>query len=340
MKITGFSFIRNAIKYDYPIKESLESLLPLVDEIVVAVGKSEDKTLELIQKIDKKKIRIIQTVWDDTKREGGRVLAEETQKAYEATGAAASAAEPGREVGANTMFAAPTEATHAADRSETRSRGQRGQDGQSADWVFYLQGDEVLHEADYPAIREAADKYCDDQRVDGLLFKYKHFYGSYDYLGASRRWYRREIRIVRPPHWRLNPAQKIYSYKDAQGFRKDDNRKLTVKEIDAHVYHYGWVKPPAAQMLKQQTFNKYWHDDQWMQKNIPAASEFDYSNVDSLIRFTGTHPAVMRDRIRKKNWQFDFDISRSRYTLKEKISGFIEKLTGYRPGEYKNYRKV
>lgn len=321
MKITGFSFIRNAVKYDYPIKESLESLLPLVDEIVVAVGKSEDKTLELIQKIDKKKIRILQTVWDDTKREGGRVLAEETQKAYEATGS--------------------------ADQGDRRSPGPRGQDRQSADqevrspdWVFYLQGDEVLHEADYPTIREAAEKYRDNQRIDGLLFKYKHFYGSYDYLGASRRWYRREIRMLRPPHWRLNPGQKIYSYKDAQGFRKDDNRKLTVKEIDAHVYHYGWVKPPAAQMLKQQTFHKYWHDDAWMQKNIPAAAEFDYSNVDSLIRFTGTHPAVMRDRIRKKNWQFDFDISRSRYTLKEQISGFIEKLTGYRPGEYKNYRKV
>ena len=49
---------------------------------------------------------------------------------------------------------------------------------------------------------------------------------------------------------------------------------------------------------------------------------------------------ALQERIARKNWQFDFDISRSRYTLKEKISGFIEKLTGYRPGEYKNYRKV
>ena len=297
VKITGFSFIRNAIKYDYPIRESLLSLLPLVDEIVVAVGKSDDKTLELVQRIDKKKIRILKTVWDDTKREGGRVLAEETQKAYEAIGG-------------------PT------------------------DWAFYIQGDEVIHEADYATIRAAAEKYGNDVRVDGLLFKYRHFYGSYDYLGASRRWYRREIRIVRPPRFALNPTQKIYSYKDAQGFRKDENHKLRVKEIDAYIYHYGWVKPPAAQMQKQQTFNKYWHDDDWMKKNIPSAAEFDYSNIDSLARFTGTHPGVMSDRISKKNWQFDFDLSRSRYTLREKISGFVEKLTGYRPGEYKNYIKI
>ncbi|MBX3721531.1 MAG: glycosyltransferase family 2 protein [Turneriella sp.] len=313
MKITGFSFIRNAIKYDYPIEESLRSLLPVTDEIIVAVGKSDDKTLELIQKIDKKKIRILKTVWDDTKREGGRVLAEETQKAYEAIGST----EPGKKKSRkNATVETPPH------------------------WAFYLQGDEVLHEADYPVIRAAAEKYRDDERVDGLLFKYKHFYGSYDYLGASRRWYRREIRIVRPPRFALRPGQHIYSYKDAQGFRKDDGRKLRVKEIDAHIYHYGWVKPPAAQMQKQQTFNKYWHDDEWMKKNIPSAAEFDYSNIDSLARFTGTHPAVMKDRIRRKNWQFDFDIAKSRYTLKEKISGFIERLTGYRPGEYKNYVKI
>ena len=133
---------------------------------------------------------------------------------------------------------------------------------------------------------------------------------------------------------------RIFSYRDAQGFRKNGNEKLRVRQVNAGIYHYGWVKPPAAQMQKQQTFNKYWHDDQWMQKNIPQAAAFDYSNIDSLLRFGGTHPAVMRERIQRKNWQFDFDISRSRFTLKEKISGFIERLTGYRPGEYKNYRKI
>jgi glycosyltransferase involved in cell wall biosynthesis len=294
--VTGFSFIRNARKFDYPIKESLLSLLPLVDTLVVAVGKSDDGTLELVQSIDPKKIRVIETIWDDTLREGGRVLALETQKAYDAI--------PG------------------------------------GDWAFYLQGDEVLHESDYPAIRAAMERYAHDPRVDGLLFRYQHFYGSYDYLGASRRWYRKEIRIIRPPRHALNTDRKIYSYKDAQGFRKDENQKLRVKEIDAQIYHYGWVKPPEAQMQKQQNFNKYWHDDIWMHKHIPQIDEFDYSNIDSLVRFTGTHPSVMQERISQKNWTFSFDPSRSRYTLKEKISGLIEKFTGYRPGEYKNYKRI
>ena len=45
MKVTGFSFVRNAIKFDYPVFEAITSILPLCDEFVVAVGKSEDDTL-------------------------------------------------------------------------------------------------------------------------------------------------------------------------------------------------------------------------------------------------------------------------------------------------------
>ncbi|MEL6721069.1 MAG: glycosyltransferase family 2 protein, partial [Bacteroidota bacterium] len=62
MKVTGFSFIRNAIKFDYPIVEAVRSILPLCDEVVIAVGQSEDETLELVRDIDPK-VRIIETVW-------------------------------------------------------------------------------------------------------------------------------------------------------------------------------------------------------------------------------------------------------------------------------------
>ncbi|HTE09929.1 MAG TPA: hypothetical protein VK645_03150, partial [Chitinophagaceae bacterium] len=63
MKVTGFSFIRNAVKYQYPVKESILSLLPLVDEYIIAVGNSEDGTRDMIQSISSEKIKIIDTVW-------------------------------------------------------------------------------------------------------------------------------------------------------------------------------------------------------------------------------------------------------------------------------------
>src|SRR5215216_6634011 len=84
MKVTGFSFIKNAIKYQYPIVEALQSILPLCDEVVVAVGASEDDTRELVASIDPQKIKIVDTVWDDHLREGGKVLAVETDKAFKA----------------------------------------------------------------------------------------------------------------------------------------------------------------------------------------------------------------------------------------------------------------
>jgi hypothetical protein len=84
MKVAGFTFIRNAVKNDYPIVEAIRSILPICDEFVIAVGQSEDETLSLIQKIDSPKIKIIETVWDDSLREGGKTFAIETNKAYHA----------------------------------------------------------------------------------------------------------------------------------------------------------------------------------------------------------------------------------------------------------------
>ena len=288
MKVVGFTFVRNAVSYDYPVVESIRSLLPLCDEVVVAVGRSEENTLGIIEGIGSPKIRIIHTVWDDSLREGGRVLALETDKA---------------------LAAVPAD----------------------ADWAIYLQADEVLHEADYPAIRAGMARWQADKSVDGLLLSYRHFYASYDYVGDSRRWYRREIRIVRP-------GIGVYSYRDAQGFRKAGNQKLRVKLLDATVHHYGWVKPPAAMQRKQETFNKLWHSDEWVAQHVAPAAAFDYSQVDALQRFTGTHPAVMTERIRAQNWTYDHDMTRNRYRLKDRFKQAVERLTGYRLGEYRNYQ--
>ncbi|MDQ3047564.1 MAG: glycosyltransferase family 2 protein [Bacteroidota bacterium] len=289
MKVSGFTIVRNAIRYDYPIVEAISSILPLCDEVVVAVGKSDDDTLALIRSIPSHKIRIIETIWNDALREGGKVLADETNKAFNAISA-------------------------------------------DSDWAFYIQGDEVIHESHLPAIKKSMEEYKNDHEVEGLLFNYKHFYGSYDYVGDARQWYRKEIRIIRND-------KNISSYRDAQGFRKN-GRKLNVKAIDAFVYHYGWVKPPAAQQAKQETFHKMWHDDEWMKKNVPQVNEFDYSQIDSVAAFSGTHPKVMQERISRMNWKFSFDPTKKKLSFKLRISMFIERTTGWKIGEYKNYKVI
>jgi hypothetical protein len=290
MKVAGFTIIRNAIKFDYPVIEAITSILPICDEFIVAVGNSEDETLQLIKGINSPKIKIIETVWDDSLRQGGQVLAIETNKAFDAI-------------------------------------------SKDVDWCFYIQSDECVHEKHLASIKEAMQKYKDDKHVEGLLFNYVHFYGTYNYVGNSRRWYRKEIRIIKND-------KSIRSYKDAQGFRKTDNSKLNVKPISAEIYHYGWVKPPKAQQAKQEHFHKMWHDDEWMKKNIAQVEEFDYSQIDSLEEFKGTHPQVFQNRVKVADWKFNFDQSQIQLSLKDKFLLFIEKTTGWKVGEYKNYKVV
>ena len=290
MKVSGFTIIRNAIKYDYPIVEAINSILPVCDEFVIAVGKSDDDTLEFMKSINSPKIKIIETIWDDTLREGGRVLAVETDKAFHAI-------------------------------------------SPQSDWAFYIQADEVFHENDLPAIKEAMLKYLDDSRVEGLLFKHINFYGSYNYTAGSRKWQKNEIRVIRND-------KNIASWKDAMSFRKQ-GEKLNVKHVDACIYHYGWVKNPGIMQAKVIEFNKLWHNDEWIEQNVPKVEAFDYSQIDTLVEFKGTHPAVVQKRINKVNWEFNFDPTKSKeLSLRLKILNNIYVKTGWLIGGIKNYKII
>ena len=289
MKITGFTIVRNAVKFDYPVIESITSILPVCDEFVVSVGNSSDDTLQLIKSINSPKIKIIESVWDDNLREGGQVLALETNKCMDSISPA-------------------------------------------SDWLFYIQADEVVHEKYLSGIKSAAEQFVNDKQVQGLLFNYTHFYGNYNYVADSRSWYRREVRIIR------NDRQ-IRSYRDAQGFRRKD-KKLNVKLINAFIYHYGWVKHPKHMQAKREEFHKLWHDDNWVEKNIKHEDEFDYSIVDSIKEFDGTHPSVMQQRITARNWNLNLDSSKLKMPFKDKFLYWIEKQTGWRAGEYKNYKII
>lgn len=290
MKISGFTIIKNAIINDYPIVEAITSILPVVDEMIVLAGDSSDATKELVQSINSEKIKIFDSVWDHSLREGGAVLAVETNKAF-------SLIDP------------------------------------ESTWAFYIQADEAVHEKYLPAIVQACEKYKDDERVEGLLFKYLHFYGTYDYVGDSRQWYNREIRIIRND-------KSISAYKDAQGFRKG-RTKLKVKPIEAYIYHYGWVKSPAQMKKKMKEVSKYWHaeSDNW-KEYMNSEDFFNFEEFDSLEKFTGTHPAVLQKRIEAQNWNVKFDLSKKRFSTKDKFLYWFEKKTGIRLFDFRNYKII
>ena len=290
--------MRNAEKYDYPVAAAIGSVLPLCNEFVVCLGNSEDGTEVLINSLQmlnnvkggvksNSPLKIIHSVLDDSLRQGGRTLAIETDKAFDAV---------------------------AAD----------------SDWAFYIQADEVIHEKDLPIIQAAMERHLHNREVECLVFKYLHFYGSYNYVGNTRQWYRREIRIIRND-------KTIRAYRDAQGFRRNA-QKLKGALIDASVYHYGWVRSPYFQAQKQKSFYKFWHQHE--KPALEQASGFDYSQINSLTPFDGTHPKIMQARIAAMDWDFEFDARKKRLPFKEKLLAAIERLTGRRLFEFRNYRLV
>lgn len=246
--------VRNAEKYYFPAKESITSILPIVDEFIVALGNNDpkDHTRDAIESIQSGKIKIFDRVWSEADFAESKIFANETNFALsQCTG----------------------------------------------DWCFYLQADEVVHENDLDKIVASCQFYLDKKEVDGLLFKYYHFWGDYDHYLPFHGWYKNEIRIVR------NHAG-IFSYKDAQSFRKNNFEKLNVVEIDAHIYHYGWVRPPERMQLKKKEHDSIHHGVQRTEdayKLLPG--EFDYGTMKRIPLFKGNHPAVMLGFIQKLNWK-------------------------------------
>ncbi len=239
MKISGFSFVRNGIKLYYPIVEAIKSILPLVDEFVVAVGKGDpdDTSRKKIEEINSPKVRIIDTVWDIEKFPRGMENAHQTDIAKEAC---------------------------------------------SGDWIFYVQADEVVHEKYLPAIKKRCEELLNNREVEGLLFKYKHFWGDYDHFHSAHGWYPNEIRIIR------NDPD-IHSWESAQSFRRiphfdglnyrqqEGTFKLKVATVEAYIYHYGWVRPPKYMQSKAKALNTIHKGKKRVNEMYKNASDFyDY----------------------------------------------------------------
>lgn len=252
MKVSGFSIIRDGVRFGFPFVESIQSILPLVDEFVLAVGKSSDDTLARARAIGSPKLKIVETVWDENLRSDGLVMSQQTNLAL---------------------------------------------DHCTGDWCFYIQGDEIIHEQDHNRIAAAMRRHLHRPEIEGLSFRYRHFYGSYRLINPLP--YRRQIRIVRR-------NTNVRSVRDACGF-EIDGRKLRAKRTGAQMYHYGWVRDPATMGRKQAQFSHFYWDtrqDKSSESTLPdvqSAAQFQY-DAGACVPFRGTHPAVMRDFIAAQDW--------------------------------------
>ena len=271
MKISGFTFVFNAIRFDYPVVESIKSILPIVDEFIVNVGPDEDGTRSLIESIGDPRIKIVQSRWNPNLDTGGYLFAQQTNVAlFNCTGC----------------------------------------------WAFYLQADEVVHEEDLALIMEYADKYQEDDRVEGLAFWHLDFWGDYNtILNVYPYRGQRRCRLIKPHRF-------VLSRGDAAGFTvhpkyKERGRRIRVVDTGARLFHYGQVRSEQTLQEKWQSRQKYHSERRLKNQNIDF---YKYFPRQFVAPYQGTHPDTMANRLKKHPVSLDLSSPswRTKLTRREK----------------------
>jgi len=200
-------------------------------------------------------------------------------------------------------------------------------------WGIYIQADEVFEDGGAERLRAGINEVDGNDRVEGLAVRYVHFYGGFDTVAVNRRWYRREVRAVR-----LDPAFEVHSFRDAQGFRVGSgHRRIRAVLTDVRMHHYGWARPTWALAAKRAADNEIYHWRGKMDQARPLLPWFP-----GIRPFDGQHPGPAREWIdaRRVNENLIEAPSFEREHIRLRLSNAVERLTGWRPFEYRNYTLV
>ncbi|MBK2124528.1 glycosyltransferase family 2 protein [Fangia hongkongensis] len=243
MKISGFTFLRNAEELCFPYIQSIKSIIDICDEFIIALGQSQDDTKEKLLSLAQEypQIKIIYTIWNEHMQVKGYTYAQQKMIA---------------------QFAC------------------------TGDWLFYLEGDEMVHEKDLANIKKAMIQYKDDPEVEALAFHYYHFYGNTNTYLSSPTWYRYAPRVIKASVRSYAPDGLYWLVLDP----KKSNRIARypkAKLLDCYMYHYGWVRPESAMSKKISQVNKHWGKKEGFDQS--------YRDIDEriLTEFTGVHPKLI-----------------------------------------------
>ena len=311
MKISGFTMVRNAGKLYYPIKASIMSILPLVDEFIVALGDcdEDDGTRNEIESIDSNKIRIIDTIWDLNKYANGTENAHQSDIAKESCS------------GDWLFYLQADEVVHEKFLPSIKDRCEQ------------LLNDKEVEGFLFNYIHFWGD--------------YKHFHIAHGWYPKEIRIIRNDSEIH---SWESAQSFRRIPNFDYKNYRQQKSTyKLKVAPIDAYIYHYGWVRPPKFMQVKNKALDTI-HKGEKKVNDLyrNRDSEFDYGPLRLTKIFDGTHPKVMKSWIEKFNWHNKLRTfgpipsTRPRFKhekLKYRIITFLEQkvLRGRSLGEFKNY---
>ena len=188
----------------------------------------------------------------------------------------------------------------------------------TGDWAFYLEGDEVLHEADIDTIRNSMLTHLNNPKIEALVFDYKHFFGSPEWLAISPGWYRRAPRIIRNTIRSWAPDGLFFVVMDKNKHGRYPNAAL----VNAPIYHYGHVRSVAAMREKNQRVGKYWGH------NHPLFNGYQIDN-QALAAFDGSHPKIVQNWLKnhaETTFNQDVNYQPTKRELKHRWMMKLEKM--------------
>ncbi len=265
MQISGFSMVKNATELFYPVKESIASILPLVDEFVVAVGKGNknDRTREEILSLNSSKISIIDTVWDLEGFPNGTENAHQTDIAKKACS------------GDWLFYLQADEVVHEGYLPTIEAACQKYMDDKEVEGFLF--------------------DYCH------FWGDFWHYVPNHGWYPKEIRIIRNDPEIH---SWRSAQSFRRIPNFDGKSYRqKEGTAKLKVAPIDAYIYHYGWVRPPHLMKKKKEALdNIHQSKEAKPQSSDDQITDFDYGDLTKLPTFKGNHPKVMNEWIQEFDW--------------------------------------
>jgi glycosyltransferase involved in cell wall biosynthesis len=298
MKISAFTYVRNGKTFGYPFIESIKSLLPIVDEYIVVVGDSTDGTREAVEKIGDDKIKIVDTIWDDNLRKGGKVFAQQANIGLDSTC-----------VDSDWLFHLQAdEVIHEKDfpiilQSLEQNLSNKKVDGFLLKFINFF-GD--------------FNHYCPSRRFhqrEIRIIRNDRSIRSYKDSMGFRKFHIPELVNEKGTKLLVKQIEATvyhYSWSKAPKTQKAKNIEFGKR------YH------PTDDFIK---------DFEAVHGEV-----YDYREYDYLKLFTGTHPAAIQQVVEAQDWEFIYDPARNNMTRKEKIMKFLEMLTGKQFFIYKNYK--
>ncbi|TAJ15258.1 hypothetical protein DMA11_02315 [Marinilabiliaceae bacterium JC017] len=275
MKISGFSMVKNAGRLYYPIKEAIMSVLPIVDEFVVAVGDCapDDDTRTQIESINSPKIKIIDTVWDIEKYPRGTEHAHQTDIAKEHC------------TGDWLIYMQADEVIHEKYHKTIVDRCQ-----------------ELLNDKEVEGLLFHYKHFWGD---------YDHFQQGHRWYKNEIRIIRNDKDIH---SWiSAQSFRRIPNFDTIKNYRCDKKltSKLKVARVDACIYHYGWVRPPRLMERKTHAF----FTNHLGKKEADACYKQNlykthYGPMQRSKKFSETHPKVMKERIAQFDWGNELNYSK------------------------------